>query len=118
MTLKAALLDAPAASGKGVFVRIDTLASEAELTDRHLPAIASCDLPAGRYVWIPGPGEAGGQFVEQAVMARVNRPDFDAAFIGLCAAVRAAGIELPPETVAWLEHAKKRGTRRSRRKEG
>lgn len=118
MTVKAALLDAPAASGKGVFVRMDTLASEAELTDRHLPEIQACDLPAGRYVWIPGKGSVSGQFVEQRVLARINRPDFDAAFAGLCTAVKASGIELPPDTVSWLAHAQKRGARRNRRKEG
>ena len=46
--MKAALLDAD-----GVFLRIDELASEADLTPRHLAAITSCDLPPGEYKWLP-----------------------------------------------------------------
>lgn len=45
--IKAALLDE-----RGVYLRIVELASEADLTDRHVPTITSCDLPAGRYRWI------------------------------------------------------------------
>lgn len=47
MTIKAALLDE-----QGIFLRIDELKSKSALTDRHLPAITECDLPAGRYVWL------------------------------------------------------------------
>ncbi len=48
MTIKAALLDE-----RGVFLRLDEIESEAELTPRHLPQIVSCDLAPGAYVWIP-----------------------------------------------------------------
>lgn len=47
MSIKAALLDE-----RGVYLRMDELEDLSELTDRHLPSITSCDLPAGRYVWI------------------------------------------------------------------
>lgn len=52
MAILAALLSAEAESGKGIFLRIDELADVGELTTRHLPQIRSCDLPAGRYLWI------------------------------------------------------------------
>lgn len=62
MTLKAALLDE-----QGIFLTIDTLKSKAQLTDRHLPQITHCDLPPGRYRWVPTPDDQtnpyGGQFV-------------------------------------------------------
>lgn len=48
MTIQAALLDAD-----GVFLRIDELASEADLTPLHLAAITSCDLAPGEYKWVP-----------------------------------------------------------------
>ena len=48
MTIHAALLDA-----NGVFLRIDELASEADLTPRHLAAITTCDLAPGEYKWVP-----------------------------------------------------------------
>ena len=47
MSIKAALLDE-----RGVYLRMDELEDRSELTDRHLPSITACDLPAGRYVWI------------------------------------------------------------------
>jgi len=53
MTIKAALLDAPAAGGNGVFLRVEELAGEAALTDRHVLAITACDLPPGKYRWVP-----------------------------------------------------------------
>jgi hypothetical protein len=46
--IKAALLDEG-----GVFLRMDELVDESQLTERHVATIASCDLPAGRYQWIP-----------------------------------------------------------------
>lgn len=53
MTVRAALLTAPAASGKGLFVRVDELVDASQLTDRHVPSITVCDLPPERYLWIP-----------------------------------------------------------------
>jgi hypothetical protein len=74
--MKAALLSAPAASGKGVYLRMVDVAPD-EITDRHVPSITECDLPRGRYVWIPGgdprntypPNEYGGTFVAREVLA-------------------------------------------------
>ena len=60
MTIKAALLDAPAAGGTGVYLRMDELADESRLTERHVPTVTSCDRPAGQYRWIPDPGNAFG----------------------------------------------------------
>jgi len=48
MGIKAALLDE-----RGVFLRIDEVGSVDALTERHLPSIVACDLPPGRYLWIP-----------------------------------------------------------------
>ena len=74
--MKAALLDAPAASGNGVYLRIDELASAADLTDCHVPTITECDLPPGRYVWVPNadprnvrPNKYGGEFVARELLA-------------------------------------------------
>ncbi len=47
MRIKAALLDE-----QGIFLRVDELDDESQLTDRHLPTITECDLPPGRYRWI------------------------------------------------------------------
>lgn len=59
--IKAALLDKD-----DLYIRIDTLNSEAELTDRHLPQITSCDLEPYRYKWIRSESEKtefGGSFL-------------------------------------------------------
>jgi len=53
MTIRAVLLDAPAAGGMGVYLRVDELADETALTERHVPAISACDLPPGKYRWVP-----------------------------------------------------------------
>jgi len=62
MPIHAALLDE-----RGIFLKIDTLKSKAALTERHLPQIDRCDLPPGRYRWVPTPEDKanpyGGQFV-------------------------------------------------------
>jgi len=123
MVIKAALLDAPASSGKGVFVRMDELADEAALTDRHVAAIKSCDLPADRYVWVPADVDErhpfGGEFVDKAVLEQRNAPDFDVGFQDLCAAIEAAGTPLPPTTKSWLDYMASRrkrvGARRKQR---
>lgn len=52
MTLKAALLDE-----QGIFLRIDELDDAEALTERHLPQITDCDLPPGRYRWVPDPDD-------------------------------------------------------------
>jgi hypothetical protein len=72
--MKAALLDAPAASGKGVFLRMVEVAAD-ELTDRHVPTIPECDLEPGRYVWVPNedprntrPNAFGGEFVAKEIL--------------------------------------------------
>lgn len=48
MTITAARLDAQA-----IYQGMDTLDHPAQLTDRHLPQITACDLPAGLYQWVP-----------------------------------------------------------------
>ena len=70
--MKAALLDAPAASGQGIYVRMVEIEADA-LTDRHLPQITSCDLPSKEYVWLPDDNPSnpyGGAFHSVAVIAR------------------------------------------------
>ena len=52
MKVRAALLSAPAASGEGLFLRMEEL-DESELTECHLPTVDACDLPPNRYRWIP-----------------------------------------------------------------
>lgn len=60
MSVKAALLDA-----QGIYLRMEELADESQLTDRHLPTITSCDLPAGKYQWIADVRNPyGGSFFE------------------------------------------------------
>lgn len=53
MTVRAALLSAPAASGKGLYLRIDELAGVEALTECHVPTITTCDLEPGHFLWIP-----------------------------------------------------------------
>jgi hypothetical protein len=113
MVIKAALLDE-----QGVYLRMDELESEAQLTARHVPAIKECDLPPGRFKWVPGENAYGGEFVDVEAIARRNRPDFDEAFRGLCETVQAQGIELPAKTRIWLDHSMKRSTRRRARVKG
>lgn len=48
MTIKAAVLDA-----QNVYWGIDELENEAAITDRHVLSITQCDLPVGRYRWVP-----------------------------------------------------------------
>lgn len=59
MTIKAALLDE-----RGIFLRMDEVADETQLTNRHVRSIKSCDLPAGEYLWVAHTrNEFGGEFV-------------------------------------------------------
>lgn len=125
MKIRAALLTAPPASGKGVFVRIDELDAEDEITENHLRAVTACDLAPNRYVWVPNTSESarrrfpeGGTFVDHAAIARRNRPDGDLAFAGLCGAVEALGGKLPEETRAYLAYLGARRGRRQARKGG
>jgi hypothetical protein len=46
MTRRVALLDE-----RGVYIGMDMVADESQLTDRHLPQITACDLPPGAYRW-------------------------------------------------------------------
>lgn len=75
MTITAALLDAPASSGKGIYLRIEELANAADLTDRHVPTVTECDLPSGRYRWIPTDNAGnpyGGAFWDVEVIAKLG----------------------------------------------
>jgi hypothetical protein len=55
MTIRAARLDA-----NDIYVCIDELADQSQLTGRHLPAIEACDLPAGKYRWLADAANAAG----------------------------------------------------------
>jgi hypothetical protein len=58
MTIKAALLDE-----RGIYLRMDEVQSESDLTASHVPSITECDLPAGKYKWIAdATNEYGGAF--------------------------------------------------------
>lgn len=58
MTINAALLDE-----HGVYLGMEQLEDESKLTARHLPSITSCDLPPGKYLWVPDERNAfGGAF--------------------------------------------------------
>lgn len=46
--LKCAVLDE-----RGVYLGMQDVDDPSDLTDRHLPQITQCDLPAGLYVWVP-----------------------------------------------------------------
>ena len=50
MTIRAARIDA-----NGVYLGMEELASEEELTPLHLPKLGECDNPPGEYLWIPEP---------------------------------------------------------------
>lgn len=56
MTIKAALLDE-----RGVYLRMDELQDEAQLTAMHVPTITECDLAPGKYRWIPDERKAHGK---------------------------------------------------------
>lgn len=107
MTIKAALLDAAAASGKGKYIRIDELADESALTENHVPEVTECDLPPGRYVWDPKEKT----FVDQATIDRRNKPSFELAVIALAGMLEQNGFTLPEETrnyCAWAGERKAR----------
>jgi hypothetical protein len=68
--MRAALLDAD-----GVFQRIDDVA---ELTPLHLPQITQCDLPPGKYRWVPDPlVPTGGAFWPVKFLNRVEQDKLD-----------------------------------------
>lgn len=70
MTIKAALLDE-----QGLYLRMDELA-EADLTERHVPTIKACDLPAGQYRWVPDERNPyGGAFWPMKWLTRVGLAD-------------------------------------------
>jgi hypothetical protein len=82
MTIKAALLDAPAAGGMGVYVRMDELPDATALTERHVPAVIVCDLPAGKYRWVPdatGRNPFGGAFWPLNYLNRLAQDQIDVA---------------------------------------
>jgi hypothetical protein len=75
MGIRAALLDRPALSGQGIFLKIDEVADESALTERHLPAVKECDLPPGQCVWVPttnGANPYGGAFWFVSVLERLS----------------------------------------------
>jgi hypothetical protein len=83
MGIKAALLDE-----HGLYLRIDDLEDHSQITARHLPQIRSCDLPPGRYLWVPDErarpdgtrlNEYGGAFWELAWLQRVSHTRYAAA---------------------------------------
>ncbi len=106
MTIKAALLDAPAASGRGKYLGMDELADESALTENHVPEITECDLPPGLYVWEPDKRT----FTHQETLASRNAPSMESAVIALAAAVEAAGTRMPEEVTNWINAA---GARRA-----
>lgn len=62
-------------SPAGVFLRMDDVAQP---TDRHLPQITECDLPPGRYKWVPDPeNPSGGAFWEMRWLARIEQDKQD-----------------------------------------
>lgn len=62
-------------SPAGVFLRMDDVE---EPTERHLPQITECDLPPGRYKWVPDPDNPfGGAFWEMRWLARVEQDKLD-----------------------------------------
>jgi hypothetical protein len=61
---------------------MDEVATAADFGPRHLPQIVACDLPAGRYLWIPDERRGaddkpvnhyGGAFWEVAWLQRVAK---------------------------------------------
>ncbi len=83
----------------GYFAGMDEL-PEADLTDRHLPHVAECDLPPGKYRWVDG------AFVHapRPKAEDLNlTPHAERAIVKGFEAVLAAGIKLPPETVRYVE---------------
>lgn len=109
MTIRAALLDAPAASGKGKYTGvIDELADESALTEFHVPEVPECDLPPGRYVWEPGKDGKPGTFTDAETIARRSVPSIENAVIAIGAVLEAANFRLPEEFNRWRELAVRR----------
>lgn len=85
MGIKAALLDE-----RGIYTGMDEVASVEDFGPRHLPQIVTCDLPPGRYLWVPDDRTApngrpanpyGGAFWELAWLQRVARTRREAAAV-------------------------------------
>ena len=57
MTIKSALLNE-----QGIFLRVEALDDESQLTAQHVPSITECDLPPGRYRWVPCEPQSGNPF--------------------------------------------------------
>src|SRR5688572_33292615 len=62
-------------SPAGVFLRMDDVEQP---TANHLPQITECDLPPGRYKWVPDlENPFGGAFWEMKWLARVEQDKLD-----------------------------------------
>lgn len=95
MGIKAALLDE-----RGIYTGMDEVAGVEDFGPRHLPQIVTCDLPPGRYLWVPDARTApdgrpanpyGGAFWDLEWLRRIARTRREAA------AVRANNRRLDPE---------------------
>lgn len=93
MTIRAARLDA-----QKVFMAIEELADESQLTADHLPAIKDCDLPPGKYRW------DGTRFVPlptEQQRPRTDVPSLEEAFYALVRGIVQSGQQIPPRTAQW-----------------
>ena len=98
--MHAALLDV-----RGVYLRMDEVE---QLTEHHLPQITACDLPPGRYLWVPSESsEHGGAFWDLDWLRQICA-DHDKA----CAVEADARRFAPaprPEMSALIEYLRARG---------
>lgn len=93
MPIRAARLDA-----QKVFMAIEELADESQLTADHLREITECDLPAGKYRW------DGKRFVplpNEAQRPRDDVPSLEEAFYAFVRALVVNGQQIPPRTAQW-----------------
>ena len=93
--IPAALLDE-----EGLFLRMEAL-PEAELTDRHLPQIADCDLPPGKYKW----DAERQQFLPAGKKSPAAAPDATRAIVKALDAI-AKHIALPEESLRFIAEYK------------
>ena len=62
-------------SPAGVYLRMDEVD---EPTENHLPQITECDLPPGKYKWVPDETNTyGGAFWEMRWLARIEQDKLD-----------------------------------------
>jgi hypothetical protein len=100
---RVALLD-----DRDVFIGMDTIADDSQLTDRHLPQISECDLAPGAYRWdaargtfLPLPRDSAGRPADVPSIE-------EALFELLDVAPKVMRFNLTPRLQKWVDWYSKR----------